>query len=95
MVDIDVNLSLQHLMKAKCYLERDPNCVFIAGATDYIIPLDSSMDVIGPGYFIDILERTTGRKALILGKPGKALAQVVLEQFQITEPKRVLFVGDM
>ncbi|XP_040153890.1 phosphoglycolate phosphatase 2-like isoform X3 [Anopheles arabiensis] len=94
-IDIDVNLSLQHLMKAKCYLERDPNCVFIAGATDYIIPLDSSMDVIGPGYFIDILERSTGRKALILGKPGKALAQVVLEQFQITEPKRVLFVGDM
>uniref|UniRef100_A0A182LYK2 4-nitrophenylphosphatase n=1 Tax=Anopheles culicifacies TaxID=139723 RepID=A0A182LYK2_9DIPT len=94
-IDIDVNLSLQNLMKAKCYLERDPNCVFIAGATDYIIPLDSSMDVIGPGYFIDILERTTGRKALILGKPGKALAQVVLKQFQITEPKRVLFVGDM
>uniref|UniRef100_A0A182NIK9 4-nitrophenylphosphatase n=1 Tax=Anopheles dirus TaxID=7168 RepID=A0A182NIK9_9DIPT len=94
-VDIDVNLSLQSLMKAKCYLERDPGCLFIAGATDYIIPLDSSMDVIGPGYFIDILERSTGRKPLILGKPGKALAQVVLEQFDVTDPKRVLFVGDM
>lgn len=94
-VDIDVNISLQNLMRAKCYLEQDPSCLFIAGATDFIIPLDSSMDVIGPGYFIDILERSTGRKALVLGKPGKALAQVVREQFQIESPKRVLFVGDM
>lgn len=94
-IDIDVNLSLANLMKAKCYLERNPDCLFIAGATDYIIPLDSSMDVIGPGYFIDILERTTGRDALVLGKPGKALAQAVRKKFQITEPKRVLFVGDM
>ncbi|ETN60927.1 4-nitrophenylphosphatase [Anopheles darlingi] len=94
-VDIDVNLSLQQLMKAKCYLERSPDCVFIAGATDYVIPLDASMDVIGPGYFIDILERSTGRSALVLGKPGKTLAQVVREQFQITAPKRVLFIGDM
>ncbi|XP_052860646.1 uncharacterized protein LOC128267770 [Anopheles cruzii] len=94
-MDIDVNLSLQQLMKAKCYLERNPNCVFIAGATDYEIPLNASMDVIGPGYFIDILERSTGRKALVLGKPGTALAQVVQKQFQVTAPKRVLFVGDM
>lgn len=94
-IDIDVNLSLAHLMKAKCYLEQNPNCLFIAGATDHIIPLGSSKDVIGPGYFIEILERATGRNALVLGKPGKALAQVVQKRFHITAPKRVLFVGDM
>lgn len=94
-LDIDVNISLAHLMKVKCYLERNPDCILIAGATDYIVPLGDRMDVIGPGYFIDILERATGREALILGKPGQALADFVLEQFNVKRPKRVLFIGDM
>ncbi|XP_055627084.1 uncharacterized protein LOC129769088 [Toxorhynchites rutilus septentrionalis] len=94
-MDLDVNVSLAHLMKAKCYLERNRDCVLIAGATDKIVPLDTSMDVIGPGYFIDILERASGRKALVLGKPGQALANFVLEQFNVTNPKRTLFIGDM
>lgn len=94
-MDIDVNISLAHLMKAKCYLERNPDCILIVGATDYIVPLGDRMDVIGPGYFIDILEKATGRKALVLGKPSQALADFVLEQFNVTRPKRVLFIGDM
>ncbi|XP_055616534.1 uncharacterized protein LOC129769869 [Toxorhynchites rutilus septentrionalis] len=94
-MDIDVNISLAHLMKAKCYLQRNRDCLLIAGATDKIVPLDSSMDVIGPGYFIDILERASRRKALVLGKPGQALATFVLEQFNVTRPKRTLFIGDM
>ncbi|XP_055627083.1 uncharacterized protein LOC129769087 [Toxorhynchites rutilus septentrionalis] len=94
-MDLDVNISLAHLMKAKCYLERNRNCVLIAGATDTIVPLDTSMDVIGPGYFIDVLERASGRKALVLGKPGLALANFVLEQFNVTNPERTLFIGDM
>lgn len=94
-VDIDVNISLAHLMKAKCYLERNPDCMLLVGATDYVIPLGENMDVIGPGYFIDILESATGRKALILGKPGQALAEFILEQFNVTHPERTLFIGDM
>lgn len=94
-MDIDVNICLAQLMKAKCYLQQNPSCVLIAGATDYIIPLGSSMDVIGPGYFIDILEKSSGRKALILGKPGQALSDFILEQFHVTNPKRTLFIGDM
>ncbi|XP_055529554.1 glycerol-3-phosphate phosphatase-like [Wyeomyia smithii] len=94
-VDIDVNISLAHMMKAKCYMHRNRNCLLIAGATDHIIPLDSSMDVIGPGYFIEILERTCGRKALVLGKPGQALSEFILEQFHVTQPERTLFIGDM
>ncbi|XP_058831999.1 glycerol-3-phosphate phosphatase-like [Topomyia yanbarensis] len=94
-VDIDVNISLAHMMKAKCYLQQNRDCLLIAGATDYIIPLDSSMDVIGPGYFIEILERASGRKAVVLGKPGQALAEFILEQFHVTQPERTLFIGDM
>lgn len=94
-MDIDVNISLAHLMKAKCYLERNPHCLLIVGATDKIVPLGDRMDVIGPGYFIDILERATGHEALVLGKPGQALADFVLEQFKVSRPKRVLFIGDM
>ncbi|KXJ83699.1 hypothetical protein RP20_CCG003128 [Aedes albopictus] len=94
-VDIDVNVSLAHLMKAKCYLDRNPDCMLLVGATDYVIPLGENMDVIGPGYFIDILEKATGRKALVLGKPGHALAEFILEQFHVTQPERTLFIGDM
>lgn len=94
-MDIDVNISLAHLMKAKCYLQRNPECLLIAGATDYIVPLDTSMDVVGPGYFIEVLERSSGRKALVLGKPGQALADFILDQFNVTRPERTLFVGDM
>lgn len=94
-MDIDMNISVAHLMQAKCYLDSNPDCILIVGATDYIIPLGHHMDVIGPGYFIDVLERATGREALVLGKPGQALADFVLEQFKVTRPKRVLFVGDM
>ncbi|XP_058458593.1 uncharacterized protein LOC131435096 isoform X2 [Malaya genurostris] len=94
-VDIDVNISLSHMMKAKCYLQQNRDCLLIAGATDYIIPLDSSMDVIGPGYFIEILERASNRKAMVLGKPGQALAEFILEQFHVTQPERTLFIGDM
>lgn len=94
-IDIDVNISLAHLMKAKCYLERNSDCMLLVGATDYVIPLGENMDVIGPGYFIDILENATGRKPLVLGKPGHALAEFILEQFHVTDPERTLFIGDM
>ncbi|KAL9692428.1 hypothetical protein quinque_005488 [Culex quinquefasciatus] len=95
LVDLDVNVSLAHLMKAKCYLERSPDCLLLAGATDYIVPLGTRMDIIGSGYFIEVLERATGRKALVLGKPGQALAEFIIEQFHVTHPERTLFIGDM
>lgn len=95
LVDLDVNVSLAHLMKAKCYLERNPACLLLAGATDYIVPLGTRMDIIGPGYFIEVLERASGRKALVLGKPGQALAEFIIEQFHVTKPERTLFIGDM
>lgn len=95
-MDLDVNISLAHLMRAKCYLQRNPECLLLAGATDYIVPLGGvGRDVIGPGYFLEVLERATGRKALVLGKPGQALSQFILEQFNVTQPERTLFIGDM
>ncbi|KXJ81038.1 hypothetical protein RP20_CCG022004 [Aedes albopictus] len=95
-MDLDCNVSLAHLMRAKCYLQRNPNCLLLAGATDYIVPLGGDgRDVIGPGYFLEMLERATGREALVLGKPGQALSQFILEQFNVTQPERTLFIGDM
>ncbi|XP_055609452.1 uncharacterized protein LOC129756570 [Uranotaenia lowii] len=94
-LDIDANICLPQLMKATTYLKQNPDCLFIAGATDYTIPLGSGMEVIGSGHFIDLLEKASGRRALVLGKPGQALAEFVLEQFHITQPERTLFVGDM
>lgn len=41
------------------------------------------------------LERAAGREAIVISKPGKALAGIILKRFEITEPARVLFIGDM
>lgn len=41
------------------------------------------------------MEETTQRKAVVFGKPGLGLRDVIIEKFKITDPKRVLFVGDM
>lgn len=49
---------------------------------------------LGPGPFIKILEEATQRKAMAIGKPGAALRDVLIAKYNITDPKRILFVGD-
>lgn len=50
---------------------------------------------LGPGYISNILEAATQRKAITVGKPGSGLRDVIMNKYKITDPKRVLFVGDM
>ncbi|XP_058443664.1 uncharacterized protein LOC131425635 [Malaya genurostris] len=94
-VDVDFNANYPKLLRAELYLKNDPNCLLIAGATDKLLHAKRDFDLIGPGYFLDILEQATGRKAIVLGKPGVPLAEQVLVLYAVGSPRRVLFVGDM
>lgn len=48
----------------------------------------------GPGYYIDILSEVSGKKPIVLGKPGHELGHIVRETCGIKDPKRALFIGD-
>ncbi|XP_011185162.1 uncharacterized protein LOC105213793 isoform X2 [Zeugodacus cucurbitae] len=92
-IDVDFNLTAPKLMRAHGYLRNNPECLFIGGAADTLITLGGN-DVIGPGPYISVVEETSKRKALILGKPGVALRDIVMEKHQIQNPQRCLFIGD-
>lgn len=51
--------------------------------------------ITGPGPFYKALEQSIGRKAVVVGKPGLALADIVMRKYKIKDRKRVLFIGDM
>uniref|UniRef100_A0A1A9W8Z9 4-nitrophenylphosphatase n=1 Tax=Glossina brevipalpis TaxID=37001 RepID=A0A1A9W8Z9_9MUSC len=85
-IDVEFNCTAWKLMRAQMHL-NDPECLLIAGAADPKVPF-------GPGAFIKILEEATDRKALVLGKPGFGLKDILLQKFNIEHKDRVLFIGD-
>ncbi|XP_023299808.2 phosphoglycolate phosphatase 1A, chloroplastic isoform X1 [Lucilia cuprina] len=93
-IDFDFNLSFLKLMKANLYL-RQPDCLLIGGATDFLLPVTKDLSVMGPGPFVKILEETSRKEMLTFGKPGKALAEVLMQRSHIPTSDRVLMIGDM
>jgi len=91
-IDVDFNLTATKLMRAHSHL-KDPQCLFIGGAADTLIPF-GSREVIGPGPFITVLENSSKRKAIVLGKPGKELCEMIKQRYHLQDPKRALFIGD-
>ncbi|XP_050329647.1 uncharacterized protein LOC126759090 isoform X3 [Bactrocera neohumeralis] len=92
-IDMDFNLTISKLIRAHGYLRKNPDCLFIGGAGETLSTVDGK-DIIGPAIFISMLENTTQRKALILGKPGMALRDFIMEQHKIKNASRCLFIGD-
>lgn len=82
------------MIRAYLYL-KNPECILITGATDDLLPVTRSINIIGPGPYGKILSDLSGREPIQLGKPGKDLCSILLEEFQITDSKRVLMIGDM
>ncbi|XP_055383168.1 uncharacterized protein LOC129613215 [Condylostylus longicornis] len=91
--DIDLNLNVTKLDRANKYLQ-DPNCIFMVGACDAVMPLKEDLNVIGPEIFINLLRKLSNKTPYVLGKPGVLLADYLFERFNIIDPKRVLFIGD-
>lgn len=92
-IDFDLNVNYSKIVRAQLYLEN-PNCILVAGATDYNVPLGDGVNMLGPGYFLDVLSRATNKKAVVLGKPGHELGAIIKDRYKIDNPKRALFIGD-
>ncbi|XP_053678169.1 uncharacterized protein LOC128728566 [Anopheles nili] len=94
-IDVDFNASYPKLMRAEMYLKQNTDCVLIAGASDRTIHVKPDCNVIGPGWFVEILEKTAGRRAVMLGKPGYHLRAGVLQECGVEQPSKTLLIGDM
>ncbi|XP_065364365.1 uncharacterized protein LOC135957525 [Calliphora vicina] len=91
--DIHVNMTFIELALAQQYL-MNKNCQLIVGAYDDSIPMSKNFSTLGPAGVINILAKTCHKEIQLFGKPGDLLGQYLLQHFQISQPKRVVFVGD-
>lgn len=92
-VDFDPNINYLKMMKAVALLKK-PDCIFVAGATDETVMIHSDLKMIGPGSFLSILEKVSEKNAVILGKPGSFIKEVVSSRHSIV-PSKTLMIGDM
>ncbi|EDS34923.1 4-nitrophenylphosphatase [Culex quinquefasciatus] len=84
-VDYDFNCSHIKLLRAEMYLKSDQECLFVGGSTDYRVMFTPTYTSIGTGYYTEILERSVGRKAVTLGKPGTHLVQQLKDYYGIEQ----------
>ncbi|XP_044262716.1 4-nitrophenylphosphatase-like [Tribolium madens] len=91
--DTDVNLNYLQLQKAGTYLKRS-DTLFITTNGSRNLYSGTERVLFGPGYFDEILENFTGRKALRLAKPSLQYNEFIKEKFQLRNTSRVLFIGD-
>ncbi|KAM7347544.1 uncharacterized protein ACRADG_007114 [Cochliomyia hominivorax] len=91
--DIHVNMTFTELALAQQYLMHK-DCQLLVGAYDGSIPISKNFSALGPAGVIRILVETCHKEIHLFGKPGDFLGQYLLKHFEISQPKRVLFVGD-
>ena len=91
--DIDLDFNLAKFYCAEYILNKNIECLLMLGATDpeYFI-LDYTF--VGLGMFHNLLQSRCKQDAVILGKPGHELAELVMNKYGIRDSSRVLFVGD-
>lgn len=63
-IDTDFNVSSTTLIRAEIYL-KNPECIFIAGTTDMMLPVTKGFKIIGVGPYYKILEEASGRRAVV------------------------------
>ncbi|XP_069675098.1 glycerol-3-phosphate phosphatase-like isoform X2 [Periplaneta americana] len=92
-IDFDNNINYIKMTKALFHLKR-PNCLFVAGAKDLVVPIHKDLNLIGPGHFVSNLEQLSGRKAVITGKPSTLIKDFISKRHPIN-PERTLMIGDL
>ncbi|XP_047025144.1 phosphoglycolate phosphatase 2-like [Helicoverpa zea] len=93
-MDCDFKVNLPKVNKAITYLKR-PDCLFLCGATDRHVYFKGGYKLLATGVFSEMVHEETGREPVMLGKPGKAFGQFAMKRAGVTDPSRVLFIGDM
>ncbi|KAL0830363.1 hypothetical protein ABMA28_002551 [Loxostege sticticalis] len=91
--DCDFNVNLIKMHKAIMYLRR-PDVLFITGATDRYALVKPGCLALGTGPFTDIIIEESKRVPISMGKPGKTFGEFAMSRAGVTNPSRVLFIGD-
>uniref|UniRef100_A0A034VP41 4-nitrophenylphosphatase n=1 Tax=Bactrocera dorsalis TaxID=27457 RepID=A0A034VP41_BACDO len=91
--DIKLDLTYPQIAAATRYL-ADKDCQFIAGGTDWLLPMTKDLTVPGFCDILDTLKRFTGREPIIISKPAVLLGEILKDVYKLADPKRCLFVGD-
>ncbi|CAL1688609.1 unnamed protein product [Lasius platythorax] len=91
-VGFDEHFSYPKMVKAATYL-NDANVHFIGTNTDERFPVSSDVVIPGTGSLVRCIESCSERKAVIMGKPDKYMAKMLMERSNI-DPQRTLMIGD-
>ncbi|KAL5275983.1 hypothetical protein ACFFRR_001669 [Megaselia abdita] len=94
-VDEDFNISGPKIMRAHQYLTKNSQCLYLTGASDKKLTVGPGINILGPGYFMDLLETSAKKRPIALGKPSRDLSDIVMKKFKIKNRDRVLMIGDM
>ncbi|KAG5877029.1 hypothetical protein JTB14_005251 [Gonioctena quinquepunctata] len=91
--DYDPNVTWVKLQKCITYLKRK-DCLFISGTGEKYLPYGSIGPLIGNHYNLQGLKELSGRESYHIAKPSIHYNEFFERKFGITNPKRVLFIGD-
>ncbi|XP_023022819.2 uncharacterized protein isoform X1 [Leptinotarsa decemlineata] len=89
----DVNLTLIKIQKMLTFLKRK-DCLFIVAASDRLVHIGPLGPMIGNQYFLNAIVDISGRKPINVAKPSSHYVEFVKEKFEITDPNKVLLIGD-
>jgi len=90
LVGFDKTLTYDKVNHAYQLLRRDAQ--FIATHPDVLCPVEGGY-ILDCGSIVAMLERASGRKPIVLGKPNLELAQLALQEIRC-EPKDAIMIGD-
>ncbi|XP_053604895.1 uncharacterized protein LOC128672030 [Plodia interpunctella] len=93
-LDCDTNLNLPKLYRSVTYIQRD-DVLYLSGATDTHWVLGTGHVMLGAGFFTSLVCQESKRDPTLLGKPGKIFGEFAMRRAGVTDPSRVLFIGDM
>lgn len=82
-------------MRAHHYLTKNSYCLYLTGASDKKLTVGDGINVLGPGYFMELLEKSAEKLPVALGKPSRDLSDLVMQKYNIKNRERVLMIGDM
>lgn len=74
------------------FLKRD--CDIFINALDDRAPITKDLTIIAAGLFVRSIINCTGREPKIYGKPSDMIGEYCVQEFQIKDRKRCLFIGD-
>ncbi|XP_077258619.1 glycerol-3-phosphate phosphatase-like [Temnothorax americanus] len=91
-IGFDEHFNYPKMVKAATYLS-DANVHFIGTNTDQRDPASNDVVIPATGCLVKCIENCSGRKAMIVGKPDKYMAKMLMEQSNV-DPQRTLMIGD-